>query len=519
MHPDYQQPLADYTRFHRQHSAESMALLDGDQSCTYGELDQRVNQVANGLIAEHCQPGDRIGFLGVNSIPYAEVVFGAAKAKVIYVGLNWRLAAAELNYILNDAGVQVVFCDAQFADMLADLHREVPSLKKIVSVDTDDYRNWRDAHADTDPALSHAPDDAIIQFYTSGTTGKPKGVVITNAAMSEHRRAEGLFGDWYLQSEPAEVSVNAMPNFHIGGLGWLVIGLYRGAKVILMPAPDPIRFLDLIERERVTHLFAVPIILGMMLAEQKKQPRDLSSLRVFHYGASPIAPAMLKDALEVMDCGFCQYYGMTESNGVLSMLPPEDHKLDRPDILSSCGRAIPGTELKICDADGNELPVGEAGEIWIRTVALMKEYWNRPEATADAFAGEWYKTGDGARINADGYIFMADRIRDMVITGGENVYPTEVENALFEHAAINEVAVIGVPDEKWGEALRACVVLADGAEQPADSDLVAFLRERLAGYKIPRQYQYLHEIPRTPSGKIQKFKLRDNVIDSSAENQ
>ena len=510
MQPDYQQPLADYTRFYREHSAQATALLDGDKSCSYGELDARSNQVANGLIAEGCQPGDRIGFLGVNSIPYAEVVFGAAKAKVVYVGLNWRLAAAELDYILNDAGVQIVFCDAQFAEMLAGLQSQIPSLKKIVSVDSADYGNWREGFTDTDPALQHSPDDAIIQFYTSGTTGKPKGVVISNAAMSEHRRSEGQFGDWYLQSEPREVSINAMPNFHIGGLGWLLIGLYRGAKVILMPAPDPVAFLDLVEREKATHLFAVPVILGMMLAEQKNRARDLSSLKVFHYGASPIPPAMLKEALAVMDCGFCQYYGMTEANGVVSMLPPADHDLARPDILKSCGRAIPGTEIKICDAEGNTLPANQTGEVWVRTIALMKEYWNRPEATAEAFAGEWYKTGDGARMDENGYLFMTDRIKDLVITGGENVYPTEVENALFEHAAIGEVAVIGVPDDKWGEALVACIVQAENCEQASDEELIAFLRERLAGYKIPRHYRYIDAIPRTPSGKVQKFKLRDD---------
>jgi len=507
MHPQYEQPVADYPRFHAQRDADAVALLEGQHRCTYGELDARTNQVANALAAAGCEPGDRIAYLGVNSASYVETFFGANKAKVIYVGVNWRLAPAELEYILNDAAVKVVVADADFMPVLNELRGKVPSLHTVVSSQREAFAQWRDAHDAIDPALEHDYDDPILQFYTSGTTGKPKGVVISNRAMGEHRRSEDQFGHWYLKSEPREVSINAMPNFHIGGLGWLLIGIFRGAKVILMPAPEPGAFLDYIESERVTHLFAVPVILGMMLEEQKKQPRDLSSLKALHYGASAIAPAMLAEAIEVMGVDFCQYYGMTEANGVISYLGPEFHDLNRPELLKSCGLAVPGTEIKICDDQGNEVPRGESGEIWARSDGLMQGYWNRPEATEEVFSDGWYKSGDGGRMDEEGFIFIGDRIKDMVVSGGENIYPTEVENALFEHPAIAESAVIGVLDKKWGEALKAFVVCKPGESASAE-ELVEFLRPRLAGYKIPRQYEFITELPRTASGKLQKFKLR-----------
>lgn len=507
MHPNYEQPVADYTRFYAQRDASAMALLDGEHSCTYGELDERSNKVANALAAAGCKPGDRIAYLGVNSTSYVETFYGANKAKVIYVGVNWRLAPVELEYILNDAGVKLVVADVDFIPVLEELKAKVPSMKTIVNAGHEAFAAWRDVQGSTDPALEHTPDDPILQFYTSGTTGKPKGVVISNRAMSEQRQSGDLLGDWYLQCEPREVSINAMPNFHIGGLGWLLISMFHGAKVILMPAPDPGIFLDYVEQEKVTHMFAVPVVLGMMLDEQKKQARDLSSLKVMHYGASAIAPAMLKEAIEVMGVSFCQYYGMTEANGVISCLRPEDHDLQRPEQIKSCGRAMPGTDIKICDEQGNEVPRGQAGEIWTRSKGLMLGYWNKPEATDAVLSNGWYISGDGGRMDEEGFIYIGDRIKDMVVSGGENIYPTEVENALFEHPAIAEAAVIGVPDEKWGEALKAFIVCKTG-ESATDEELIEFLRDKLAGYKIPRQYEQITELPRTASGKLQKFKLR-----------
>ncbi|MEQ9268694.1 long-chain-fatty-acid--CoA ligase [Marinobacter salarius] len=507
MHPQYDQPVADYPRFHAQRDPDSIAYIDGGHLCSYGELDARSNRVANALQDAGCKPGDRIAYLGVNSGSYVETFFGANKARVVYVGVNWRLAPAELAFILNDAGVKLVVADEAFLSCLEELRNQVPSLQHIIGAERETFGRWRDAQPDVDPSMAHSPDDSILQFYTSGTTGKPKGVMISNRAMGEHRHSEDQFGYWYLKSEPREVSINAMPNFHIGGLGWLLIGLFRGAKVILMPAPEPGAFLDYVEHEKVTHLFVVPVVLGMMLEEQKKSPRDLSSLKVIHYGASAIAPTMLREALEVMKVKFCQYYGMTETNGVITYLPPECHDLNQPGRLKSCGRAVPGTQIKICDGEGKELPRGESGEIWARSEGVMQGYWNRPDATAAAFVDGWYRSGDGGRMDEDGFVYITDRIKDMIVSGGENIYPSEVENALLEHGDVFEAAVVGVPHEKWGEALKAYVVCKE-CKNLSGEELIDFLRSRLAGYKIPRQYEFVAELPRTASGKIQKFRLR-----------
>jgi len=507
MHVPHELPVADYVRFFGANAPDTTALVDGELECSYRELDLHSNQVANGIIALGCNPGDRVGFLGVNSAAYVEVYFGATKANATYVGLNWRLAPVELEYILNDAGVRIVFCDPELLAMTESLKDSVPGLKHVISAEAPVFTEWRDRFPGTDPGLPHAPADLVVQFYTSGTTGKPKGVCLSNACMSEHRRVEGLLGDWYIQGDPQEVIINAMPNFHVSGLGWLLMGIFHGARIVLMPAPDPGRFLDLIEEQKVTHLFAVPVVLGQMLEEQKKQARDLSSLKVLHYGAAPIPPAMLREAIEILGCGFCQYYGMTEANGAVTVLSPEEHDLQNPERLKSVGRAFPGTQIKIIDAEGRELPTGTDGEICIKSDYMMEAYWNRPEATAEVLVDGWYRSGDGGRMDAEGFIFLGDRIKDMVISGGENIYPTEVENALYEHPAVAEVAVVGVPDEKWGEAVKGVVVLAEG-KTATPEELIRFLRDRLAGYKIPRQYAFVDALPRTASGKIKKFELR-----------
>ncbi len=506
--PDYPQPVADYPRVQAARNANAVAYVDGGCEYTYGELDRRASQVANALAAEGCQPGDRMAYLGVNAGAYVETFFGANKAKVVYVGLNWRLAPAELAYILNDARASLVVADAEHVPMLEALRASVPTLGTIVSAERAAFDAWRNAAADIDPCLEHGAEDTILQFYTSGTTGNPKGVMITNRCMSEHRRAEDQFGSWYLSPEPREVSINAMPNFHIGGLGWLLIGMFRGAKVILMPAPDPAQFLDAIERYRATHLFTVPVVLGMMLEAQKQRPRDISSLRVIHYGASAIAPSFLREALSVMQVKFSQYYGMTEANGVVTCLAPVHHDLEWPQLLTSCGLPVSGTELKICDNNGQELPRGVSGEIWVHSGGLMKGYWNQPQASRDALVDGWYRSGDGGKVDDEGFLYMSDRIKDMVVSGGENIYPSEVEHQLVEHPDIVEAAVVGVPDSKWGEALKAFVVSVEHAE-PSPEHLIEFLRERIAGYKIPRQYEFIEELPRTASGKVQKFRLRN----------
>lgn len=508
MQPDYNQPLADYVRFFAGHSPTVVASIDGTRQSTYAELNQRSSQVANGLLSAGCQAGQRVAFIGVNSAEYIEIFFGAMKALAVIVGVNWRLAPPELHYILSDSATALVFCDPAFEPTLRELQATLPALTTIISTDPARFAAWRDPHSAADPHLPHSASDTVVQFYTSGTTGKPKGVPLDNRAMSEHRKAEDHYGDWFLRSNRREVSINAMPNFHVGGVGWLLMSTFRGATVVQMAAPDPALFLDKIQEHNATHLFAVAIILGLMLESQKKNPRDISSLRCYHYGASAIAPSVLQEAIAVMGCQFAQYYGMTEANGVVTNLPPEQHQLSNPERLKSCGRPMAGIELKIIDEAGNPLPPNCVGEILVKAPGMMTGYWNNPEATAKTLIDGWYHSGDGGRLDDEGYLYIADRIKDMIISGGENIYPTEVENALLSHPAVAEVAVIGVADEKWGEAVKAIIVPAPD-QRVTDTELIDYLRAHLAGFKIPRRYQFVDSIPRTPTGKVQKFKLKD----------
>jgi acyl-CoA synthetase (AMP-forming)/AMP-acid ligase II len=507
MHPEYSQPLADYVRFFANLHPARNAYIDGSRECTYAELDKLTNRVANGLVALGCQPGDRVGFVGLNSGEYVEAFFGAMKAKVVNVGVNWRLAEPEFEYILKDSGIKVLICDPDFVPLFETFRDRIETLEHVISTAPEAFAAWRDQFEDSDPSLEHTEDDPVVQFYTSGTTGRPKGVVLTNRAMGEHRQMEDRLGDWFISSERQEIIINAMPNFHVGGLGWILMGMFRGAQVVLLPGPDADKFLDLIEQRKATHLFAVPIVLAMMVEAQKKSPRDVSSLQVFHYGSSAIAPSILKEAIEIMQCGFSGYYGMTENNGVVTNLAPKQHDPNNPERLKSCGKPLPGITIKIADEDGNEVPTGDSGEIWVNSPGMMSGYWNRPDATAEVLVDGWYRSGDGGRVDEEGFLYMTDRIKDMIVSGGENIYPTEIENVLITHTAVAEVAVVGVPDDKWGESVKAVIVPAQG-QQTNSEELIQFLRPLLAGYKIPRLYEFVESLPRNSVGKVQKFKLR-----------
>jgi long-chain acyl-CoA synthetase len=350
-------------------------------------------------------------------------------------------------------------------------------------------------------------DDVAFQLYSSGTTGRPKGVMLSNS---------NFFGLLPLAKDmweigPDAVNLVAMPLFHIGGGGWATAGMYEGATSVIVRELDPAALVRLIPERRITHAFLVPAVIQFMLGVPGVEEADFSSMRVVVYGASPISEAVLAKAVETFGCKFWQAYGLTETTGAVVNLPPEDHDLSGPDRhrLRSCGKAGPGVELRIVDpATGEDMALGEVGEIWIRSPQVMKGYWNQPEASADAIAGDgWFRSGDAGYLDADGYLYIHDRVKDMIVSGGENVYPAEVENVLMSHPAIADVAVIGVPDDRWGETPKAIVVLASGADV-TEEDIIDFSRERLAKFKCPTSVDFVDSLPRNPSGKILKKDLR-----------
>jgi acyl-CoA synthetase (AMP-forming)/AMP-acid ligase II len=352
-------------------------------------------------------------------------------------------------------------------------------------------------------------DDPFIQLYTSGTTGNPKGVVISHHNLLQLTLMNVIATP--LRPQPGSAGIVCAPLFHIGGAGSIVAGLFNGQHTLLHRIFDPARLVDDMESNPVTSIFLVPAMIMAILQLPDIDKRDFSQLQTIFYGASPISETVLRRAMEVFQCEFVQMYGMTETTGTVVNLTPDDHRralAGKPELLRSCGRPSVGVQIKIMDLEGRECPIGEVGEIWVRSDTNMLHYYNLPQATAENLTDGWIHTGDAGYLDGEGYLYLKDRIKDMVVSGGENIYPVEVENALAKHDAVADVAVIGVPDNQYGEALLAFVVTKPGTSLDIET-MIAFCRDKIAGYKIPRQLQVVKELPRNPSGKILKKILRE----------
>lgn len=500
---------ADIARAQAKAAPNDVAQVFEGRATTYGELDQRSNRCAQGFLAEGCKSGARVGFIGKNSDRYFEMLHGAFKAKAVVVGVNWRLAPPEIAYVLNDAKAELLFVGAEFYDTVMQVLAECPGVRRVVALDGGradwiSFDEWRDSFPATDPKLEHRRDDDVIQLYTSGTTGHPKGVQLTNSnylAIFE----EGELSGWATWKR-REVNLVCMPLFHVAGVNIGVIGHVHGTKNIILKDVDPQAILKLIEAERINIAFMVPAVILFLLQQPAIKTTDVSSLRQILYGASPVAEDVLRQAQATFKADFVQLYGLTETTGGATNLPPHAHD---PALgkLRSCGLPNPKTEIRIVDEKGNDVAQGSVGEILIKGGSLMKGYWNRPEATAEAIKNGWFHSGDAGYFDKDGYLYIHDRVKDMIVSGGENVYPAEVENALFGHPAIADVAVIGVPDERWGEAVKACIVLKPGAKAEAN-EIIAFAKTRIASYKVPKSIDFIAALPRNPSGKILRRELR-----------
>ncbi len=498
--------VSDIIRVHGVALADQVSLVLGDRRQTWAELYARSGQVANLLAAAGVGSQDRIAFLDKNGIEHFEVFYGAALLNAVCVDVNWRLAAPEVEYIVNDAEAKVLIVGPDFVSVLEAIRPNLTTATKILVIGTD-YEAAVDAQPTTDPGVSSADEDVAFQLYSSGTTGRPKGVMLTNA---------NFFGLLPLAKEmwelsPDSVNLVAMPLFHIGGGGWAVAGQYEGARSVIVRDLDPAALIGLIGAEGITHGFLVPAVLQFMLMVPGALDADYSSLKVLVYGASPISEEVLAASVKTFQCKFWQAYGLTETTGAVVNLSPEDHDVDGPNRhrLRSCGLPGPGVEVRIVDTDTlQDCEVGEVGEIWIRSKQVMKGYWNMPDETAKSIdADGWFRSGDAGYLDSDGYLFIHDRVKDMIVSGGENVYPAEVENVLMGHPAIADVAVIGVPHDKWGETAKAVVVRKPGVEV-TDHEIIDYARERLARFKCPTTVDWVDALPRNPSGKILKKDLR-----------
>ncbi len=481
----------------RQHSR--IALRFNGQDLSYAGLDAAASRIANGLRAQGLRKGDRIAYLGKNDPAYFELLFGAAKAGMVMVPLNWRLAPAELEWIIADAGLGFIVA----GDGLA---AHLPNGPRVL--DRDAFPAWRDSQPATDPMVPVDPHDIAVQLYTSGTTGKPKGAMLSHRNLLVFRAQPVERQPEWNRFTDDDVSLITMPVFHIGGTGFGVQTLAAGATGLIAREFDAGQVLDFIAHERLSKIFVVPSALRMLIDHPNAKQVDYSRIRTILYGASPIPLPLLREAIALFRCGFVQMYGMTETAGTISALTPEDHDPKGNIRMTSAGRALAGVEIHILDEAGNPLPPGQTGEICIRSPSTMQGYWNRPDATAEALTADgWFRSGDAGYMDEAGYVFLQDRIKDMIVSGGENIYPAEVEATLSEHPDVQEVAVIGVPSLKWGEEVKAVIVPRAGRSIAAP-DLIGWARPRIAGYKLPKSVDIVEALPRGPTGKVLRRELR-----------
>jgi long-chain acyl-CoA synthetase len=493
--------VADVVREHAAARPDHVAVRHRGRELTYAQLDDRSSRLAQALLDAGVRPGSRVAYLDRTAPEIVELLFAAAKIGAVTVPLNWRLAPGELATIVQDSRPPIVIAGETYATVASDLAE--PRAPIVVGRG---YEEWIAAYDAVDPHAPAESNDTVLQLYTSGTTGVPKGVLTTHRNLAAAAETSP-----YWEFDADSVSLTALPMFHIGGIGWAFLGLWNGATTVLVSDFVAGDILDVIERQRATNAVLVPTMIQMLLGVDDAAERDYSALRSIAYGASPITTSVLKAALRTFRCSLYGIYGLTESTGGVTQLDPADHDPGGPreHLLASAGRPFPWVELRIADPiTSAECAVGETGEVWLRAPNVTPGYFNRPEETAAALTADgWLRTGDGGYLDADGYLFLTDRIKDMIVSGGENVYPVEVEEALSQHPDVAEVAVIGVPDERWGETVKALVVARPGSAPTAD-ELIAFARERLAGYKLPRSVEFVDELPRTPSGKVLKRELR-----------
>lgn len=484
---------------------DRLALTEDDRVWTYAGLEERTARVATMLADMGLVKGDRIAWLGKNSDLYFTLFYGAARAGIVMVPVGWRLAPAECAFIINDTKAKLLFTGPGF-DAAGDALR--PKLDLVERVITAEAAEGLITGTERRSFTPSGPDDAVLQLYTSGTTGKPKGAVLSNRNLFGLRRASEAADMPHTRWDDDEIVLIAMPCAHIGGTGLGIMALAVGLPGHILAEFTPDAVFDAFEGGGITRLFIVPAALHILITHPRCRDVDYSRLKYILYGAAPMPLQLLRQCMDIFNAEFMQVYGMTETTGTITMLPPEDHDPAGNERMRSAGKPLPGVELMIVDEDGNPLPPRAVGELWTRSSNNMVGYWNLPDATAGTMAdGGWIKTGDAAYLDEDGYLYIHDRVKDMIISGGENVYPAEVESAIFGHPDVHEVAVIGVPDDKWGESVKAVCVPKPGREIDAN-DVISWARERLAGYKIPRSIDIIPALPRNASGKILRRDLR-----------
>jgi acyl-CoA synthetase (AMP-forming)/AMP-acid ligase II len=507
--------VQDWFEYHANARPRVEFLRHGTRSVSYAEAELWANRLAQALIGEGLRIGDRAAWLSGNTPEMGIMFIGMAKAGIAPVMLNRHLAPREWLWILRDAAPRLVFAQgAAHVAAIETIRAELPEGTGCIALDAPAPPGWRDgaallaAASEARPHVAVTADDLYYLIYTSGTTGHPKGVMLTHAniiAHVEQSMVASSFG-----RRPGARSLVATPLHHAAGALRIATAAINGTSVVLLERFDPQHYVQVLEQDRIATCNLVPSMIQRLLDEVPDiATRNFDALEVIHYGAAPISVPLLRRALDVFRCDLIQGYGLTESTGGIAYLTEHDHQraLEGDEhLLRAAGRPVVLADLRVVDAQDQEVPPGTIGELVVRGPNVMKGYWRNPDATAEALRGGWLHTGDAASFDAEGYLYLHDRLRDMVVSGGVNIYPREIENVLAAHPQIAEVAVIGIPDPRWGEALLA--VCVPHGETPSQDALIAFCRERIGAYKVPRRYEFRENLPRNASGKVLKRELR-----------
>lgn len=490
--------------YYAEEDPDKVATLFESRLTTYGGLLEDAEGLAGKLAARGIGKGSRFGYLGKNSDSYFVLLFAVARLGGVLVPLNWRLAGEELDFIVDDSEMVCLVSDEEFADA----SRNLADSNGIEHFLLDQLIKGSTERTSVLAGYVPEPDAIVFQVYTSGTTGRPKGAMLTNQNLLALRAPGYRAGlDWFPERSASVGQV--LPVAHIAGTAYALFGFYAGARLVIGREFDAGALPGLIARERIGHLLLAPAAMQLLLEHPAAQGADFSSLKYITYGAAPIPEALLRQAIDQLGCGFVQMYGMSEAAGGVVALQPHDHVSGVPGRLRSAGTAMPAVSVGIVDDDWNLLPPESTGEIVLKSPSVMPGYWKRPDANAEVFGTDrWMRTGDVGRIDADGYLFVLDRAKDMIISGGENVYPAEVENAIFGHPEVADVAVIGAPSERWGEEVVALVVPRPGTE-PELAALLGWLDGKLARFKMPKRIVLMDSLPRNAGNKLLRRVLRE----------
>lgn len=495
------------------------------QSISYRDAYVRSMRMSAAFDHLGLNAGDRICVLCRNSTDYVLLLLAASRMGVVPVPLNHRLAPVEWLALALDAGAKLFVADPEYAKSLDAFEDAGSTRSGFVRVSTGQAAGeW----VGLDELIHRAPavpsprelssDGIAMQIYTSGTTGKAKGALLSHRAMLENMSQAACAIPYRLN--PGDCSLVALPMFHIAGIAAALSAASVGATLVIHRDVDPVAIVRSLVDDKITVAMLVPAAIQFILANVPGiETMSFPHLKYLVYGASPISAPVLRQAMAVFQCSFAQSYGMTEVSGGVTLLSEHDHVRainGDPDLLLSAGKALPGTRLRILMPDGSDARCGEVGEVLVQGGQIMSGYWNMPDATTGSFVDGWLRTGDAGYLDAEGFLFLKDRVKDMIVSGAENIYPVEIENVLIDHPAVGDVAVIGVPDDKWGETVLAIIVVAEGAHPPPFDALDRFCRAKLGGFKVPKRYEYIDALPRNPSGKILKKTLRERYWQESA---